>query len=258
VDAQIKLSVVASDIFGVSGRAMLAALLAGERDPKRLAQLARTRLRAKLGPLVEAFTGFFTDQHAFLLAKLLARVDALDADLAELVTKLAELIAPFTDAVDRWTSPWARPDRRMPAHRRAGNGHGPGSRPLGIWCRGPSSPPASASPPANARAAGRPGTATRSWLGCSARPPSPPARPIPSLVNATGGSPADAARGAPSWRSAGPSWSSSGTCCPTQRPTSVTSAPACYDTRIGPERAKRNHIRQLEALGYKVTLQPAA
>jgi transposase len=58
-------------------------------------------LRAKLGPLVEAFTGFFTDQHAFLLAKMLARVDALDADLAELDTKLAELIAPFTDAVDR-------------------------------------------------------------------------------------------------------------------------------------------------------------
>jgi transposase len=55
---------------------MLAALIAGERDPKVLAQLARARLRAKLGPLVEAFTGFFTDQHAFLLAKMLARVDA--------------------------------------------------------------------------------------------------------------------------------------------------------------------------------------
>jgi hypothetical protein len=101
VDAQTKLSVVASDIFGVSGRAMLAALLAGERDPKRLAQLARTRLRAKLGPLTEAFCGFFTDQHAFLLAKMLARVDALDADLAELDAKLAELIACFAEAVDR-------------------------------------------------------------------------------------------------------------------------------------------------------------
>ena len=101
MDAQIKLSVVASDIFGVSGRAMLAALVAGERDPKVLAQLARTRLRAKLGPLAEAFTGFFTDRHAFLLAKMLARVDALDADLAELDAKLAELIAGFADAVDR-------------------------------------------------------------------------------------------------------------------------------------------------------------
>jgi len=54
-DAQIKLSVVASDIFGVSGRAMLAALIAGERDPKVLAQLARRRLRAKLSLLEEAF-----------------------------------------------------------------------------------------------------------------------------------------------------------------------------------------------------------
>jgi transposase len=51
--------------------------------------------------LVEVFTGFFTDQHAFLLAKMLARVDALDADLAELDAKLAELITPFADAVDR-------------------------------------------------------------------------------------------------------------------------------------------------------------
>jgi transposase len=100
-DTQIKLSMVASDIFGVSGRAMLAALVAGERDPKVLAQLARTRLRAKLGPLAEAFTGFFTDQHAFLLGKMLGRVDALDADLAELDAKLQELIAPSPRAVDR-------------------------------------------------------------------------------------------------------------------------------------------------------------
>ena len=92
---------MASDIFGVSGRAMLAALVAGERDPKVLAQLARTRLRAKLGLLVEAFTGFFTDQHAFLLAKMLARVDGLDADLADLDAKLQELIAGFAGVVDR-------------------------------------------------------------------------------------------------------------------------------------------------------------
>ena len=92
---------VASDIFGVSGRAMLAALIAGERDPKVLAQLARARMRAKLSLLAEAFTGFFTDQHAFLLARMLARVDGLDADLAELDAKLEELIAPFAEAVER-------------------------------------------------------------------------------------------------------------------------------------------------------------
>ena len=56
-DACIKLSVVATDIFGVSGRAMMAALIAGERDPKVLADMARTRMRAKIALLEEAFTG---------------------------------------------------------------------------------------------------------------------------------------------------------------------------------------------------------
>jgi transposase len=54
------------------------------------------------------------------------------------------------------------------------------------------------------------------------------------------------------------SWSSSGTCWPTPPSGSMTSARAFYDTRINAERAKRNHLRQLEALGYKVTLEPAA
>ena len=58
-DAQIKLSVVASDIFGVSGRDMMAALIAGERDPKVLAQLARSRMRVKIPQLEEAFVGRF-------------------------------------------------------------------------------------------------------------------------------------------------------------------------------------------------------
>jgi transposase len=63
--------------------------------------LARARLRAKLSLLAEAFTGFFTDQHAFLLGKMLARVDAVDGDLAELDARLEELIARFVAAVDR-------------------------------------------------------------------------------------------------------------------------------------------------------------
>ena len=100
-DAQIKLGVVASDIFGVSGRTMLAALVAGQRDPQVLAQLARGRMRAKLAALEEAFTGRFSDHHAFLLTKMLARIDQVDADIADLDQRIDTEIAPFASAVAR-------------------------------------------------------------------------------------------------------------------------------------------------------------
>ena len=104
-DAQIKLSVVASDIFGVSGRDMMAALIAGERDPKALAQLARRRMRAKLGLLEEAFAGLplgtFDDHHRFLLARMLARVDAVDLDIAAVDEQIGQHLAPFGDAAAR-------------------------------------------------------------------------------------------------------------------------------------------------------------
>jgi transposase len=100
-DAQIKLSVVASDIFGLSGRDMLAALVAGQRDPKVLAQMARRSMRAKIGLLEEAFTGHFTDHHAFLLQRMLARVDAITNDIAALETKIEDQMRPFAAAVAR-------------------------------------------------------------------------------------------------------------------------------------------------------------
>jgi transposase len=100
-DACIKLSVVASDIFGVSGRAMMAALIAGERDPKVLAEMARTRLRVKIPQLVEAFTGHFDDHHRFLLAQMLARIDGIDADIAVLDEQIETLLIPFAPAVER-------------------------------------------------------------------------------------------------------------------------------------------------------------
>jgi transposase len=100
-DAQIKLSVVASDIFGTSGRAMMTALIAGERDPKRLAQMARSHLRRKMGALEEAFVGRFTDHHAFLLTKMLARVDAIGVDIADVDAQIEVHIAPFAQAADR-------------------------------------------------------------------------------------------------------------------------------------------------------------
>lgn len=104
-DACIKLSVVASDLFGVSGRAMLAANIAGERDPKVLADLARSRMRLKLGLLEEAFAGLrigtFTAQHRFLLTTMLERIDRTDADIATLDTHIEALLAPFADTVAR-------------------------------------------------------------------------------------------------------------------------------------------------------------
>jgi transposase len=100
-DACIKLSVVATDIFGVSGRDMMRALIAGQRDPKELAALARSRMRSKRPALEEAFTGHFTDHHAFLLAAMLRRVEGLDADIAVLEDKIEELIAPFDSTVTR-------------------------------------------------------------------------------------------------------------------------------------------------------------
>ncbi len=100
-DACIKLSVVASDIFGVSGRAMMAALIAGERDPKVLAQLARSRMRTKIGRLEEAFNGHFDDHHRFLLARMLDRIDGIDADIAAVDAQIEAHLAPFAAAAAR-------------------------------------------------------------------------------------------------------------------------------------------------------------
>lgn len=104
-DACIKLSVVASDIHGVSGRAMMAAMIAGERDPKKLADLARARMRPKIRLLEEAFAGLkvgtFDEHHRFLLARMLARIDATDADIAALDAEIEDHLAPFDDAVAR-------------------------------------------------------------------------------------------------------------------------------------------------------------
>ena len=74
-DAGIKLSSVASDITGVSGRAMLEALIGGQRDPVALADLAKRRLRSKIPQLTEALTGRFSDHHAFLTRVHLNLID---------------------------------------------------------------------------------------------------------------------------------------------------------------------------------------
>jgi transposase len=101
-DALIKLSTVATDIMGKSGRAMLEALIAGERDPKVLAGLARGRLRVKHAALVQALTGRFDDHHAELARMLLDQYDALTAQIDRLTARIEALLAaiPAAQGVD--------------------------------------------------------------------------------------------------------------------------------------------------------------
>jgi transposase len=99
--ANIKLAAVASSVVGVSARAMLAALVAGAADPAALAELARGRLRDKLPALERALTGRLTDHHRYLIPRILAAIDFLEAELTDLDQRIAELERPFAEAVER-------------------------------------------------------------------------------------------------------------------------------------------------------------
>ena len=257
-DAQIKLSVVASDIFGTSGRAMMAALIDGQRDPRVLAQLARASLRRKIPQLEESFVGRFTAHHGFLLAKMLARVDAINTDIAEVDARIEAHVAPFAEAavrlaeipgvgptaahaiiaeigldMDRFPTPahlagWARfaPGIKESAGRKKGNGstgHGNAylARVLGQI----------------AVAAAR----TRTFLGERYR----------RIARRRGAKRAIVAVGRSVltiiWHLLHD---------PEARFHDLGAD--FYDTRTDTDRRKRSHVRHLEALGFKVTLEPAA
>jgi len=97
-DALIKLSTVATDIMGASGRDMVEALIAGQRDPKVLAELARGRMRGKRAALVQALTGRFNDHHAELARMLLDQIDALGVQIDRLTSRIEELIGAIPAA----------------------------------------------------------------------------------------------------------------------------------------------------------------
>jgi len=99
-DTGIKLDCVATDILGVSGRAMLDALVAGTTDPEVLADLARGRLRAKLPALREALEGRFDARHALLVGAILAHLDFLDEQIDRLSQAVGEALAPHAAAVE--------------------------------------------------------------------------------------------------------------------------------------------------------------
>lgn len=104
-EACIKLSVVISDIHGVSGRAMMDAMITGERDPKVLADMAKSRMRPKIRLLEDAFAGLkvgtFDTQHRFRLQLMLDRIDRDDADIAAIDAQIETLLDPFADAIAR-------------------------------------------------------------------------------------------------------------------------------------------------------------
>lgn len=99
-DTGIKLDCVASDILGVSGRRMLAALISGTTDPEVLAELAKGRLRAKIPALREALEGRFDHLHSVWIGAILDHVDFLDEQIAGLTEAIGEQIAPFEAAVE--------------------------------------------------------------------------------------------------------------------------------------------------------------
>jgi transposase len=103
-DAGVKLASVASDILGVSGRAMLQALAAGTTDPVLLADLARGRLRGKLPALRAALAGRFRPHHGFLVGQLLAHLDYLDEAIATLSAEIESRLSPLADQLTRLDS----------------------------------------------------------------------------------------------------------------------------------------------------------
>ena len=257
-EACIKLSVVASDIFGASGRAMLAALIAGERSPKALAQLARTRLRAKIAVLEEAFTGHFTDHHAFLLTKMLARVDAIDADIAGLDERIEQMIAPFAAAaarldeipgVGRITAAVIIAEIGTDMSRFPTAGH------LVSWAKFAPGVKESAGKKKGKGSTGHGNRYLARALGeaaiAASRTDTFPGERYRRIARRRGTRKAIVAVGRSilviAWHllaDPGSGYADLGS--------------DYYDTRINPERRKQAHIRQLEALGYKVTLEPAA
>jgi len=100
-DANIKLASVATDLLGVSGRAMLERLIEGEQDPVQLADLAQRQLRGKIPELEKALEGHLTEHHRFFLKLLWKQLAQQEALLAELNAKIEELTRPFAAEIER-------------------------------------------------------------------------------------------------------------------------------------------------------------
>ena len=274
-DALIKLSSVATNMMGVSGRLMIEALIAGERDPRVLADLAKGRLRVKRAALIEALTGRFDEHHGELAAMLLEQIDGLTAQIGRLDTRVEQQLAdiPAAQAPPGGTGPDGQP-AYLPAVDRLNEITGigrhaaqaiiaevglsmavfPTSAHLTSWSKvcpravqsgakthagktGKGNPYLKNALGEAAAAAGR----TNTFLGVRYRRLARRIGKLKALVAV--------ARSilVIVWQLLAD---------PTARYRDL--GPEFFDNRVRPERRKLNHIRQLEALGYKVTLEPAA
>ena len=255
-DGHLKLSSVISDIHGVSGRDMLDAIAAGQRDPRALAQLARGTMRGKIRRLEEALDcSFLTDQHAAVLAMMLTTIDHYSAQIAVLTERIEALIAPYLRQVDQLDEvdgigqicaqdiiaevgadmtvfptaahlvSWAKwsPQVRQSAGKRKGNN-----------ATGRGNPYLGAALGEAAASAGR----TQSFLGARYRRL---ARRMPKkkALVATGNSMLTIVHALLS--------------DPEARYTDL--GPDYYEQRMHARRQARNHVKSLERLGYQVTIQ---
>jgi len=257
-DACIKVSSVVADIFGVSGRDMLAALVAGERDPKVLAQLARRSMRAKIAVLEEAFTGHFTDHHAFLLGTMLRRVDAISADIAALDERIAEQAAPLAAAVaqlDEIPGISLASAYVILAEIGTDMARFPTAGHLASWARLAPGISESAGKKKGKGSTGHGNAYLASILGNAAAGAAKTdtflGEKYRRIARRRGSKRAIVALGRSILVIAWHLLSDPGA-------RFCDLGPGYYVTRIDPERRKHNHIRQLEALGYTVTLQPTA
>jgi len=257
-DALIKLSVVVSDPFGATGRAIMAALIAGERNPAVLADIARGSLRSKTARLREALTGRFTEHHAFLLTQMLRRVDGITADIATVQARIDAQLGELAPAVAKLDAiPGVGPVAAQMILAEIGTdmtrfptlGH------LASWAR---------FAPGVSESAGRPKGHAGTGHG------------NPYLARILGESAASAGRTdtflgeryRPIARRRGKNraivaiarsiivivWA----LLADDDAQFVDLGPDYYASRTNPDRKVRQHVRDLQALGYSVTLNPAA
>ena len=111
-DANVKLGTVVTDILGVSGRAMLKQIIAGNSEAEALAQLARGPMRKKLAELQQALTGKITPHHRFLLKQHMEHIEYLEEAIASMVLEIERQALPFEATITRWKS--------IPGYRTAG------------------------------------------------------------------------------------------------------------------------------------------